>query len=139
MAELPHLSLFVLLFFYLSFGLAIIDTISPESTATVTPPAQAESPPVSIPVKPSLFIASRTPFASEFPKPVSGTVAPAPAKSTSLSYQPNAPNSTPRQTKSTRIFAGVSFVKSMRSCPTTQIAPPTKNGILWYNIVYSDI
>lgn len=38
---------------YLSFGLAIRETISPERTATVTPPAHAESPPVMTPIKPS--------------------------------------------------------------------------------------
>ena len=51
---------------YLSLGLAIIETTSPESTATVTPPAQAVSPPVIIPINPYCCIASLTPFASEF-------------------------------------------------------------------------
>ena len=99
----------------LSFGFAINETISPERTATVTPPAQAEKPPVIMPINPSFCMASLTPFASAFPNPVNGMVAPAPAKSTSLSYHQNAPKRTPRQTKSTRILAGVSFVKSIRS------------------------
>ena len=65
------------------------------------------------------------PFASEFPKPGNGTVAPAPPISTNLSYIPNAPNIAPAVTKITNILAGVNFVVSIRICPITHIIPPT--------------
>ena len=61
----------------LSLALKIKLAIKPEKIAAVIPPAVAFSPPVKIPMKPSLSIASRTPFAILWPKPVKGTVAPA--------------------------------------------------------------
>ena len=66
----------------LSFGLNIKLTINPAKTAMAIPPAAAFNPPVKIPKNPCALIASRTPFASVYPKPVRGTVAPAPANST---------------------------------------------------------
>ena len=92
------------------------------------PPAAAVSPPVSTPSRPLLFTAFTTPWASRCPKPSSGTVAPAPANSASGAYQPRALSTTPATTKLTRMRAGVSLVRSMSSCPTTQMAPPTQNA-----------
>ena len=65
----------------LSLALKIRLTIRPAITAAVIPPAVALSPPVRIPMKPSCWTASLTPFARQCPKPVKGTVAPAPANS----------------------------------------------------------
>ena len=47
----------------LSLSLKMMETIRPERIAAVIPPALAFSPPVSIPMKPSASMASRTPFA----------------------------------------------------------------------------
>ena len=66
----------------LSLGLKRKLASSPETIAAVIPPAVAFNPPVRMPRKPSSSIASITPFARVLPKPVSGIVAPAPAKST---------------------------------------------------------
>ena len=52
------------------------------------------------------------------------TEAPAPANSTSGAYSPAADSATPAMTNEVSIRAGVSLVRSMRSCPTTQISPP---------------
>lgn len=63
-------------------GLEISDAIYPKNIAAEIPPAAAAVPPVKAPTRPiscTFFIA---PFASKFPKPVRGTLAPAPAKST---------------------------------------------------------
>ena len=45
-------------------------------------------PPIKAPTKPEVFTSERTPFASKLPKPVSGTVAPHPAKSINFGYHP---------------------------------------------------
>lgn len=62
----------------------------PAVNEAVTPPAAAVKPPVSAPTRPLCATESITPWASRCPKPMSGTVAPAPAKSASGSYQPSA-------------------------------------------------
>ena len=46
------------------------------------PPAPATVPPVKTPNSPSLAIAVFTPLANKYPKPIIGTVAPEPPKST---------------------------------------------------------
>ena len=66
----------------LSLGLKIRLIIRPKTIAAAIPPAVALKPPVKMPRNPSLVIASFTPFARLYPKPVRGTVAPAPAYST---------------------------------------------------------
>lgn len=48
----------------LSFGRKIKLTANPATIAAVIPPAVDLSPPVKMPIKPSLSTASRTPFAS---------------------------------------------------------------------------
>ena len=68
----------------LSLALKRILMIKPNRIAALIPPADAVRPPVKIPRNPILDTASRTPFAMVCPKPVSGTVAPAPEKSTSF-------------------------------------------------------
>lgn len=45
------------------------------------PPAAAEVPPIKAPTRPCSPTSLIAPFASKLPKPVRGTVAPAPAKS----------------------------------------------------------
>ena len=47
-------------------------------------PAAAAIPPVNAPISPDSWTFFIAPFARRFPKPVKGTVAPAPAKSTSF-------------------------------------------------------
>lgn len=56
--------------------------------AAAMPPAVALSPPVSTPSRPCSATASAAPLASEYPNPVSGTVAPAPPQSTTYWYAP---------------------------------------------------
>ena len=56
-------------------------TVSAKKTAAHIPPADAVKPPVNTPRNPCSSTAFRTPFASVFPNPVSGTDAPAPANS----------------------------------------------------------
>ena len=80
------------------------------------------------PKKPLFKTASCTPFASEYPNPLKGTVAPAPAHSTSGSYRPSAVRMTPDVTYPTRIRAGVNFVLSISTCPIRHSAPPTRNA-----------
>ena len=53
----------------------------PKKTAAQMPAAEAVKPPVNTPRSPSFSTACLTPLASVLPKPVSGTVAPAPAQS----------------------------------------------------------
>ena len=94
----------------LSFGLKIRAANNPKTTAAVIPGAEAVNPPDKTPISPSLSTASRTPLARRLPKPVKGTVAPAPAKSMRGWYHPSPPKITPATTYATRIRAGVSFV-----------------------------
>ena len=79
---LPYLAV-AKLSVYFAFGLKIIPIIRPEIIATVIPADVAISPPFSIPKIPYSLIAFTTPLYSAYPKPVMGTVAPAPAKFTS--------------------------------------------------------
>ena len=67
----------------LSVLLKISDTARAKIIAAVTPAEQAVNQPVKIPSKTSSSTAFFIPFASRLPKPVRGTDAPAPAKSTS--------------------------------------------------------
>ena len=82
----------------LSLGLKIKLTRSPEKMAAVIPPADAFRPPMKIPGKPWLSTAFRTPSAKRFPKPVRGTVAPAPANSERGLYRFSPPRITPATT-----------------------------------------
>lgn len=50
--------------------------------AAAIPPAAAFTPPVKAPINPMFLTSSIAPLAKLYPKPVKGTVAPAPAKST---------------------------------------------------------
>ena len=63
--------------------LNISAAISEKNTAAATPAAHAVKPPINAPISPFSSTASRTPLLKRYPKPVSGTVAPPPAKSTS--------------------------------------------------------
>ena len=85
----------------------------------------AEKPPVRTPARPSWATASAMPWANRCPNPSRGTVAPAPAKSTSGPYSPNADSATPAVTYPTSTRAGVMAVRSMSSWPTTHRPPPT--------------
>ena len=66
-------------FSHFSLGLETNDAIRPQRTAAVMPALEALSGPVRMPSAPLSAIASRTPLTMAKPKPVSGTVAPAPA------------------------------------------------------------
>ena len=70
------------------FGLETSEAIYPKNIAAAIPPAAAAAPPVKAPMKPSVFAFSIAPLANRLPKPVKGTVAPAPAKSTNFWYIP---------------------------------------------------
>ena len=109
-------------------GLKINATKYPKNTAPAIPPAADLTPPMKAPNTPLSCTANFTPLLKLYPNPVKGTVAPAPANLTRGSYIPNAPKITPDTTKITNILAGVSFVRSSKSCPTTQINPPTQNA-----------
>lgn len=71
--------------FYFPLGSNTQAASHEKSTAPAIPPAADFNPPVNMPRNPVLSISSITPFARLYPKPVSGTVAPAPAKSTKIS------------------------------------------------------
>ena len=84
--KLYFLTLLVILldFLYYCFlilGFAIKDAIYPKKTAAAIPPAEALTPPINAPNKPCSLTPSIAPLARFAPKPVNGTVAPAPAKS----------------------------------------------------------
>ena len=66
------------------FGFEIREAIYPKKMAAAMPPAAAAVPPVNAPINPLDSAFWIAPFASKFPKPVKGTVAPQPAKSTSF-------------------------------------------------------
>ena len=63
-------------------------TRKPKKMAAVMPPAAAVEPPVRAPMRPLSATAFLTPLASRWPKPVRGTVAPAPPQSTRYWYTP---------------------------------------------------
>ena len=67
---------------FLILGLETREAIYPKNIAAEIPPAAAAVPPVNAPTSPFSWIFFIAPLASKFPKPVKGTVAPAPAKST---------------------------------------------------------
>lgn len=66
------------------FGFETRAAIYPKNIAAAIPPAAAAVPPVNAPIRPSVSAFFIAPFASKLPKPVKGTVAPAPAKSTNF-------------------------------------------------------
>lgn len=66
---------------YFCLLLNIIDHKSDKKRAVVMPVAVPFKPPEITPMSPFASTASFTPFASEYPNPVRGTVAPADAKS----------------------------------------------------------
>ena len=94
----------------LSLCLKHIAAIRPKTIAAVTPPEAAVSPPVKIPSRPFSAMLFLIPSARRCPKPVSRTVAPAPANSTIGLYRPSAERITPATTNPVRIRAGVRFV-----------------------------
>ncbi len=71
---------------------------SPKNIAADIPPAAPAIPPVNTPINPSVSTAFFTPSNRTLPNPVSGTVAPAPANSTSGLYSPTAERITPDTT-----------------------------------------
>ena len=100
-------------FYFLVLGLNISAIIYPKKIAAVIPPAAPVIPPVNAPNNPDSSTAFIADFAKVFPKPGNGIVAPAPPKSTILSYIPKAPSIVPKVTNITQILAGVSFVVSI--------------------------
>lgn len=86
--------------------------------------------PIPIPIYPCFSAACIAPCNRECPKLVIGTVAPAPANLIRLSYNPNPSKTAPITTKVAIKWAGVNFAKSNNTCPTTQIAPPTRNAYI---------
>ena len=80
-----------IIYCFFILGLEIREAIYPKKIAEEIPPAAAEVPPVKAPIKPIFFISSIAPVESKLPNPVSGTVAPQPAKSINFLYHPNPP------------------------------------------------
>ena len=72
----------ILNYSFFILGLEINDAIYPKNIAAAIPPADAVIPPVNAPIIPDSLTPFIAPFARLYPKPVNGTVAPAPAKST---------------------------------------------------------
>lgn len=70
------------LYCFFILGFATREAIYPKNTDAAIPPAAAVVPPVNAPTSPISWTFFITPLANKFPKPVKGTVAPAPAKST---------------------------------------------------------
>ena len=94
-------------------GLKISAIRYPKNIAAVIPPAAPFIPPVKAPINPSAFTAFIAASAKPFPKLGRGIEAPAPANSTSLSYNPKPPNTAPVVTNITNILAGVNLVVSI--------------------------
>lgn len=90
--------------------LNINENTKEKNTAAAIPPAVAVSPPVKSPIMPLVETCLITPFASVLPNPQIGTVAPALAKSTIGSYNPNPSKNTPDTKNVTKILADVIFV-----------------------------
>ena len=67
---------------FLILGLETREAIYPKNIAAEIPPAVAEVPPINAPISPNSWTFLIAPLARRFPKPVKGTLAPAPAKST---------------------------------------------------------
>jgi len=67
--------------YHLAFGLPKNEATIPQITAAIIPAAPAVNGPVNTPKSPSFSIAVFVPSASNAPNPTSGTVAPAPANS----------------------------------------------------------
>lgn len=86
------------IFYYLDLPLKNNEATIEKNIAAVIPPAVPVSPPVRIPIFPFSSTAFRTPSIREYPNPVSGTVAPNPAKSTNGLYNPIAVKITPATT-----------------------------------------
>ena len=63
-------------------GFEISEAKYPKKTAAAIPPAEAFTPPIKAPTNPFWDTSSIAPLAKLYPNPVSGTVAPQPAKST---------------------------------------------------------
>ena len=72
----------ITIYCFFIFGFETREAIYPKNTAAAIPPAAAAVPPVNAPTKPDSCTFWIAPFARRLPKPVKGTVAPAPAKST---------------------------------------------------------
>ena len=90
--------------------LKIIPIKKEKITAAEIPALAVASAPVTAPKKPfcAPFIA---PLANKYPKPLMGTVAPAPANSTRYWYKPKPCKTTPDSINKTRIFPAVKSVK----------------------------
>ena len=78
------------------------------------PTALEVKPPLNNPKKPSVWMASFVPLNNTFPKPRSGTLAPAPANLRSGSYKLREESTAPTTTSPTIILPGSSLVLSIR-------------------------
>ena len=114
----------MLFYCFFIFGFAINDAKYPKNIAAAIPPAFDFTPPINAPNSPTSFTDSNAPFARLAPNPVSGTVAPAPAKFINYLYIPRPPNIAPTVTNITSILAGVNFVLSNKIWPIIHIPPP---------------
>lgn len=85
-------------FYFLDFGLNMQAHKNPKNTAADIPHAAAFTPPHKAPHSPFSFIAVSAPFASVYPNPIIGTVAPQPAYFTMFSYNPMPVSITPQTT-----------------------------------------
>ena len=96
----------------------------PEKSATVIPVAVAPRPPENAPISPSVSTASLTPLPIAAPKPMRGVDTPEPKISKRGSYAPSAYKRTPEHTYATSMRAGVSLVRSIKSCAIREQIPP---------------
>lgn len=98
-----------------------------KTIAAAIPPAVAVSPPVKIPSNPCDFTAPITPLASDAPKPIIGTLMPAPAKSEIYLKTPTASKNTPISTNVTSMRAEVMLVVIINISPIMHTNPPMIN------------
>lgn len=98
--------------------------MKPKNIAADNPPETADIPPLIAPKIPFSATPLNAPFASELPKPIIGTVAPALPNSSRYLKSPKTSRTTPNSKKVTSIRALVILVLFIKSWPNKQIVPP---------------
>lgn len=95
----------IVIYTFLLFDLNINAKKNPNKMTDESPAETADNPPLIAPKMPSSFAPSSAPFARLLPKPMMGTVTPAPANSSIYLNAPVISRRTPRSKNVTRIRA----------------------------------
>ena len=105
-----------------------IATIKAKNIAAAIPLEVKSKIPENNPKTPSWVAAATALWVKECPKLEIGNIAPAPAKSTNLSYRPNASNNDPSTTNNTTVWTGNNFKTSRHNWAIKHIVPPIKKA-----------